>query len=225
MKGAALVVMARQPVPGRVKTRLFPYLSPEQSASLYTAFLRDTLELALLVPEYSVYLAYTPASSRRFFYEFVPPGVELIGQKRGKLGGRMAELIRRLTDEEFSAVVIIGSDIPMLQPGILKEALKILEETDVCLGPSGDGGYYLIGMNTLHKELFKKIPWSTPKVLKLTLERIEDAGLSVGVLEELRDVDTIEDLAQLRTDLLETKAREWIPRETKKWVDGFKVFD
>jgi rSAM/selenodomain-associated transferase 1 len=224
MKGPALVVMARQPVPGRVKTRLFPYLSPEQSASLYTAFLRDAVGLALSVPEYAVYLAYTPASSRRFFYEFLLPRVELIRQKQGKLGGRMAELIHRLTNEEFSPVVVIGSDIPMLQPGILKEALKILEETDICLGPSGDGGYYLIGMNTLHKELFKKIPWSTPEVLKVTLERIEEAGLSAGLLEEFRDVDTIEDLTKLRADLLETKTWEWIPKETQKWMDGFRVF-
>jgi rSAM/selenodomain-associated transferase 1 len=220
MKGSALVVMARQPVPGRVKTRLLQSLSPEQSASLYTAFLRDTLESALSAPDYRVFLAYTPGASRKFFSEFVPPRVELIRQKQGKLGGRMAELIYLLTQQGFSPVVIIGSDIPTLRPRILTEALRILEDTDICLGPSADGGYYLIGMNTLHKKLFKKIPWSTPEVLKLTLGRIEEAGLSVGVLEQYRDVDTIEDLEQLRAELLDNVKLEWIPKETQAWLNS-----
>src|ERR1039458_4602556 len=112
--------MARQAVAGQVKTRLSPQLSPQQSASLYSAFLQDTLRLAASVTEYSSFLACTPDSAPESFARWLPSRIELIVQKGANLGERMSDLLRRLLKEQHSPVVIIGSDIPLLQPATLK---------------------------------------------------------------------------------------------------------
>jgi uncharacterized protein len=182
MKGPALAVMARAPIPGQAKTRLQPDLSPEQCASLSLAFLRDAISLAMELPQYTRLLAYTPGNTRNLFRELIPEGIELVPQTSGDLGERMHQLILALETRGHSPVVLVGTDIPTLRPDTILQAAGQLEHADICLGPSRDGGYYLLGMNRADERVFRNIEWSTPGVLNRTLSNAKAANLSVALL-------------------------------------------
>jgi rSAM/selenodomain-associated transferase 1 len=110
------------------------------------------------------------------------------------LGTRMAAAFKRALDSPYRSAVVIGTDIPGITSTFLKMAGKNLEDYDVVLGPTVDGGYYLIGLRTPMPELFEDIPWSTNRVFALTELKIREMGLKLKVLPMLRDLDTVEDL-------------------------------
>ena len=194
MKGPALVVMARAPVPGQVKTRLQPDLTPEQCAAVYEAFLRDTLNLAVSLSQYTCFLAFTPSEACIFFEGFTQREIILLPQTGNNLGQRMYHLMHLLENMEYSPVVLIGSDIPTLQPGILQQAIEELRTFDLCLGPSQDGGYYLVGSRHADKRIFCGIPWSTPDVLKITIRKAKEAEKAKcdyqRIAQSIRDNDS-----------------------------------
>ncbi|MDO8473611.1 MAG: TIGR04282 family arsenosugar biosynthesis glycosyltransferase [Dehalococcoidia bacterium] len=220
MKKPALAVMGRAPIPGEVKTRLQPGLSADRCASLYRAFLLDAIDLATSLPSYQPFLAYAPANAEGWFQGMVHEGVGLVRQVEGDLGARMNAIMSGLLRKGHPAVVITGSDIPTLQPGTLEEALRSLEINDLCLGPTADGGYYLIGARKACQEVFRGIQWSTPGVFEATLKRAEQAGLSVGVVERYADVDTADDLRRLPLDLekLRGVSGARMPAHTLRWL-------
>lgn len=220
MNKPALVVMARAPEAGRVKTRMQPVLSPAQCAGLYEAFVRDAIDLAVSMEGFIPFLAYTPAGSKTVFKRLIPADIELIPQTGNDLGQVMDGLILSLLLRKFSPVILIGSDIPVLQPRTINRALAALQRADVCFGPSCDGGYYLIGAKKPVSALFQDVPWSTPGVLKVTEEKATSAGLKTVLLEELGDVDTVEDLQTLETDIreLHSKPGVRIPVRTEAWL-------
>jgi len=224
MRGPALAVMARAPVPGQVKTRLQPHLSPEQCSELYTALLRDAIELACSVRAYAPFLAFTPAEAERYFRRLAPMRMGLISQTGSDLGQRMQGVMERLDEEGYSPVVIVGSDLPALQPATLEQAVQSLRNADVCLGPSRDGGYYLVGGRRTCAPIFKGIPWGTARVLEVTIEKSKAAGLTVALLGECADVDTLEDLDRLRLDIRRLRripgAR--VPVHTEAWLEGWE---
>jgi len=220
MKNAALVLMARAPEEGKVKTRLQPTLTPAQGASLYKAFLGDAIALVASMEGFIPFLAYTPVSSVAIFEQLAPPDMELLPQRGASLGHVMDNLINRLLLRGFPRVVLIGSDIPALQPQTVQRSLTLLEKSDVCLGPSCDGGYYLIGAKKPVSLLFQDVPWSTPRVLRVTLEKAKQEGLSIELLEELRDIDVPENLEMLSNEiaaLRKSKSRS-IPERTETWL-------
>jgi rSAM/selenodomain-associated transferase 1 len=216
----ALVLMARAPQAGRVKTRLQPALTPEQCADLYEAFLGDAIDLVISMKEYSSFLAFTPPECAPLFRRMIPDGMTLIPQIGTDLGQIIGTLISTLMERNYSPVVVIGSDIPTLQPGILCHALRALGRVDVCIGPSVDGGYYLIGANTPISAVFHDVPWGTPCALKMTEENIQSAGLTTALLEELSDVDYARDLAVLEAQIgeLHNKPDSRIPFRTETWL-------
>ena len=225
MKGPAVVVMARAPVSGRTKTRLQPGLTPEQSAAVSQAFLRDTIDLAVSLPQYTPFLAFTPRKERQLFESLAPPGMELIEQAGGDLGKRMYHLMHGLEAREYSPVVLIGTDIPTLQPATLLQAVAALKTADLCLGPARDGGYYLIGARHADKRIFEDIPWSTATVLKLTVGKARESGLATTLLEQYGDIDTFEDLNQLDSDIkrLRDTPGGRIPLHTEAWLKGQRI--
>lgn len=222
MKKPALVVMGRAPVPGQVKTRLQASLSAEQCASLYQAFLLDIIDLAASLTSYQPFLAYFPAGAKRLFQDMAHSGMGIIAQSGADLGSRMNALITGLLAEGHPAVVIVGSDIPTLQPGILEDALRIVRNHDLCLGPAEDGGYYLIGARKGCEEVFQGIPWSTPDVFESTVKRAELAGLSVGMVDLFSDIDTADDLERLRGELkkLRNMPGARVPARTMDWLSN-----
>ncbi len=220
MNNAALVLMARAPEEGKVKTRLQPALTPAQCTSLYKAFLGDAIALTAYIQEFTPFMAYTPVSSAAIFEQLAPPGMELLPQRGDGLGAVMDNIINGLLSRGFPRVVLIGSDIPALQPQTVRRSLALLEKSDVCLGPSRDGGYYLIGAQKQVSALFQDVPWSTPRVLKVTLDRAKQAGLSVELLEEMGDVDVPKNLEMLSNEIaaLRRSKGSRIPEKTETWL-------
>ena len=205
--------MAKAPRPGKVKTRLAPPLTLEQSAALNVCFLRDTARnLADVVARGAAIglICYTPVGEEALFDGLLPTGFALIPQRGEGFGNRLLAAAEDILSCGFSAVCLIDSDSPTLPPAALRTAVRsLLEEsaTDrVVLGGSADGGYYLIGMRRPHPLPFKCISWSTSAVHGETVERCDEAGLEVVSLPLWYDVDDEATLAVLEAELLEGQA-------------------
>jgi rSAM/selenodomain-associated transferase 1 len=197
----ALIVVAKEPLPGRSKTRLSPPLSPELAAEFYRCLLLDTLALVQRLEAVDRSVAYTPESSRAVFRALAPNGFRLLPQRGANLGERLARALGEHFDLGYRRVAIMNSDGPTLPLACLQEAFRALDDADITLGIGHDGGYYLIGMKHLHPELFEGIDWSTERVIPQTLAICRRIGLRVHELPEWYDVDVEEDLDRLRSDL------------------------
>ena len=199
----ALVIFAKAPVPGRVKTRLCPPLTADEAATIHGTFVLDTLErtkaaVTKLKLHADRYLACAPSSSLAFFRILEErQAVSLIEQEGEDLGARMNRACETLFQRGYQQVLIVGTDVPSLPLDYYRQALDQLERHDVVVGPALDGGYYMIGLKKLLPALFQGIPWSTDRVLTMTREKAVGMGLRVALLPEWRDVDTIEDLRVL----------------------------
>lgn len=196
MKDTAIVIMTKVPIPGQVKTRLGDLLTPVQCAELYRCFLLDTIDCALHFGG-KVYAAFTPESGRRIMENLVPPEVSLFPQAGDNLGERMSNAARYVLGKGYKNCLVIGADIPTLQPLHLERAAKLLEKIELVLGPSRDGGYYLIGLKDSMPLLFENILWGTELVLAQTLDRAEKMGICVSKLPVLNDVDYYSDFKEL----------------------------
>lgn len=197
----ALLVIAKRPAPGRTKTRLTPPLSPEQAAALYECFLRDTLDLARRLPGVTPAIAYLPAEDRPYFAELAP-GFVLVLQEGAALGERLDNALTHVLAHGFRRVAIMNSDGPTLPLAYLAAAFDALAgPADVVLGPSDDGGYYLIGLKRPAPRLLREVRMSTPTVLAETLALARELGLRVELLPPWYDVDDAESLARLQAEL------------------------
>lgn len=201
----ALAIMTKVPVPGKVKTRLSPPLTPEQAAELNTCFLRDIsmsiLRAITMSPARGVGV-YTggPASA----YEHVLPNEFFLLPQRGEsFTERLVFAAEDLFAVGFASVCLINSDSPSVPPENFAEAvLELADPRDrVILGPSDDGGYYLIGIKHMHRRLFEDIDWSTERVAQQTRERASEIGLNVHELGVGRDVDDRAGLIELAREL------------------------
>lgn len=193
--------MARAPHASEGKTRLRPVLSDEERLRLQEAFLRDAVTVAQAAQAGPVYVAYTPASAASWAEDEFDAGVVAFPQQGDDLGARMLSALRHVAGLGFSPLVMIGTDAPLLQPSHIQAAVRELEQADLCLGPSADGGYYLIACSEPRAEIFEGVPWSTSGVLACTLRIAAQHGLRCCEIETLYDVDTPDDLARLREDL------------------------
>jgi rSAM/selenodomain-associated transferase 1 len=206
----ALAVMAKAPVAGSVKTRLAPPLTHEQAAEFYGALLADQLEQLKNIDGVARYLAYTPNDAAMFMRELGGDAYAYIAQTGEDLGQRMDQLFADLWHLGQRNVVLIGSDLPALPLAILDEAFAQLSSAahKVVLGPSRDGGYYLIGMNRPTPALFANMTWSHSEVLAETTARLRRLGVSFALLPSWFDIDTFDDLQRLRhSDDLDLRRR------------------
>ena len=200
---AALVIFAKAPIPGEVKTRLCPPLTPDEAATLHGSFVLDMLErsttaVAKLKLPLDRYLACAPSSALVFFKIMEErQHVKLIDQIGDDLGARMSHTFETLFARGYSQVLIVGTDVPTLPLDHYKQALPLLATNDLVLGPALDGGYYLIGLKRMVPDLFAGIPWSTEGVLETTQGKATTLGLKTALLPPWRDVDTIADLRAL----------------------------
>jgi rSAM/selenodomain-associated transferase 1 len=199
--GLILVLTAKPPVPGQVKTRFQPELTPEQAAALYRAFLQDTLTLMRSVPGVQYGLVFPRDGDRAAFGDLIPGDFWLRRQAAvgltDTLGGTLTEALGR----GHSGVIFLSSDSPSLPVTALEQAIGRLATHDVVIGPATDGGYYLIGLKQVVPALFERMPWSTPAVLGETLVRTRRAGLRVGCTPPWYDVDSFENLRFLAAHL------------------------
>lgn len=209
-----LITVARHPIPGKTKTRLSPPLSQEQTANLYECFLLDTLEIMRQVPGVERVLAYLPEDARDYFNRLAPD-MALIPQRGASLGERLDNLLNDTLLSGYEQCIAINSDGPSLPVEYLVSSFTQLESCDVVLGPTLDGGYYLIGMKHPHSRLVLDVQMSTPRVLADTLDLASQAGLTTSLLPTWYDVDTYADLDYLYRDLSRlppgtaTHTRQW----------------
>lgn len=179
----ALVIMAKRPEWGKVKTRLAATIGHDRALQVYSALLGHTLKVAA---HFDGAVYWTGQGST--------PTTALSAREQvdGDLGQRMSTAIRQEQNDR-SGVVVIGTDCPGLRPEHIEQAMQLLERNAVVLGPTSDGGYYLIGMRSLQEDLFVEMPWSTDKVFQLTLDACRKRGLSIATLPIMADVDNEED--------------------------------
>lgn len=193
-----LAIFAKAPEAGRVKTRLVPPLTPEQAATVHSACLRDVVALATSISvDLRIFHDESPGSRDYFVAAF--PETALSVQSAGDLGCRLADAFQRIFASGGAArAAIIGADSPTLPPKQLSDGFAAMRDHDVALGPTADGGYYLIAIRheawPIARALFEDIPWSTDRVLEETLSRAKAAGLQPRLLEPWYDIDRIEDL-------------------------------
>jgi rSAM/selenodomain-associated transferase 1 len=190
-----VLIVAKAPVPGRSKTRLVPPLTAEEAAALQEALLLDTLAACRReVPGTGV--LYDEPEDAPHLRRLVGDETRLVLQSGRGLGDALRGAIAAHARD--GPVALVSGDVPGLPEGAVGRAFEALDAgADVVLGPAADGGYWLIAMREAHDEPFREIPWSTPSVLALTLERCSHAGLEVALLERWRDIDTPVDLAEL----------------------------
>lgn len=200
MTRRALIVFGRYPVAGQVKSRLAASIGDELAAELYESFLADTVELAVNC-DADVRLHLAGSRPEGFSMDF-GPGVQVLGQSGEGLGERMSTAFGDAFSLGFEPVCIIGTDHPNLPEQYVHRAFRLLETSDSVIGPTEDGGYYLLGLREPNSDVFDGMTYSHPDVFAQARERLEDLGLSCQVIETWYDVDTIEDLRRLRGDLL-----------------------
>jgi rSAM/selenodomain-associated transferase 1 len=189
-----LIQFAREPVEGRVKTRLMTALSAAQACELHCELVEWVCQRLLQARLGPVTLAVTGDPSHPLFRRCLALGVENIDvQQGGDLGVRMARAIAAGL-KEYKAVLLVGSDCPGMDAAYLQRARAALERVPVVLGPATDGGYVLVGSRVDRIDMFEDIPWGTEEVMCLTRKRLRDAGLSWLEMEPLADIDVPEDL-------------------------------
>ena len=205
--------MAKAPVAGLVKTRLVPPLTHEQAANFYSALLADQLEQLKSLDGVARYLAFTPNDATAAMRQLGGDAYAYIAQRGDDLGQRMQKLFVDLGSGAHRNVVLIGGDLPALPLAILDEAFAQLScrEHKVVLGPSCDGGYYLIGMNRPTPELFDNMTWSHDQVLAESTARLRRLNVPFTMLPSWFDIDTRDDLQRLR-GLSDSELRRRMPR-------------
>ncbi|MDT7043253.1 TIGR04282 family arsenosugar biosynthesis glycosyltransferase [Candidatus Nitronereus thalassa] len=208
----ALIIFAKAPLPGQVKTRLCPPLTPDEAASLHGSMVMDVAEHTRDIRNLDRFLACTPSSEHGFFQTLAARyGVVLCEQVGNDLGQRMHNALAEVLSKGYRYALVIGTDIPTLSPKTYKDALFLLNKHDVVIGPTHDGGYYLIGLKQPSPQLFQEVPWSTETVCALTQSKAATLGLTVGQLPTERDLDTFSDLHGIMT---ETPRRKMSTRTT-----------
>jgi rSAM/selenodomain-associated transferase 1 len=196
----ALVILTKEPQPGQSKTRLVPPLSYAEAADLARALLLDQLESLTTFGGARLFIAFTPEKAAGFFEGFISQGFTCFAQRGKSLGERMSHVFEHLFAGGFANVILIGSDLPTLPARFFHQAYAWLEKSaDVVLGPSADGGYYLIGMNRMIPGIFDDIAWSSADVLSQTIHKLDDVGLKYELLSEWYDIDTANDLERLQS--------------------------
>ncbi len=195
-----LLVVAKKPSPGQTKTRLCPPLNCKQAADLYECFLCDTLAVMRDVPNVTPKIVYLPQDAHDYFRNLAPD-MDLVQQRGESLGERLDNLLTDVLLDGADKAVVMNSDSPTLPKAYLIQAFDQLSATDVVLGPTLDGGYYLIGVKEPQPGILRDVEMSTPYVLRDTLELARKAGVTVSLLPEWYDVDTVEELHRLRNDI------------------------
>jgi rSAM/selenodomain-associated transferase 1 len=201
MKNPIVVIMAKEPKVGATKTRLCPPLNHQQSTELYEGMLLDTIALCGGLEGIDLGIAVTPAESVAYFERVSPSGTLLLPVEGADIGECLAVVIGRLLEMGYPGVLALNADGPTLPSKYISQAVSRLKNHDVVLGPSEDGGYYLVGLKHMHTGIFEGIEWSTPRVLTQTLQQTIELDLSVSLLPEWFDIDSAADLERIQAEV------------------------
>jgi hypothetical protein len=199
----ALAVMAKAPLAGQVKTRLLPALTAQDAAELSRFLLVDQLNHLQELDATDFYLAFAPDEARLLMKQLAPPCFCLLPQQGDDLGVRMAAIFVRLSQMGHKNIVLIGGDLPPVPLRYFAEAYAFLATPNqrVVLGPSRDGGYYLVGANQPTPEIFQGMSWSHSQVLAQTRDKLACLQIDCHLLPLWLDIDTVDDLCHLESFL------------------------
>lgn len=191
-----IIIFTKFPVPGKVKTRLAPTLTKLQACGLYKNMVEATLQKARKTGK-EVFVCYYPATSRFDFMKWLGKGIKYIPQEGSGLGSKMKNAFLGAFGAGYERAAIVGCDIPELTVKILCTAFRGLKNKGSAIGPAADGGYYLIGFDREYflADVFNGIRWGGPSVFEDTLKIIKKSGHKAAILPELKDLDTISDIA------------------------------
>ncbi len=192
----ALLIFAKYPHPGTVKTRLANRIGDETATKLYSAFTEITLQRIRKISKKDCIIYFSPSQDESLFRSWLGEQFQFLPQCDGVLGERFIHAFSRLLPE-YKNVIALGSDSPDLPLDYIQRSIDSFKENEAVIGPSSDGGYYLIGLKNSRPELFKEIPWSTPEVYERTLAKAMVLGLSMKMLPPWYDIDTLVDLHRL----------------------------
>lgn len=187
-------MFVKAPRLGQVKTRLQPELTPEQALGLYRAMVEDLVNQFEDVGFCELKIFFTPADAIGEIRNWLGDQFEYFPQRGDDLGERMHHAIAACLHQGYKKAVLVGSDIPSLDVDTVLQAFSCLSECDVVIGPTDDGGYYLIGMKSSQARLFENIHWSTDQVLQQSLQQARRLGLQIKQLKVLFDIDTYRDV-------------------------------
>jgi uncharacterized protein len=209
-----LVIMAKAPRPGAVKTRLAPSLSADAVADFYGCLLDDTLALARSLNDVDVAIM-CPDSDVNELVQLAGRQANVVAQQGEGLAAGLTSVFARFTDDRQRLTIAFNSDSPHLPRSVLEDAFEMLAAHDVVVGPTHDGGYYLVGAKTSHPALFRDDGMGTSSAFERLLARAQDLKLSVGLAAPFYDIDAADDLARLAEELRLAPARA--PR-TAAWL-------
>jgi rSAM/selenodomain-associated transferase 1 len=203
MTDQLIIVFAKNCVLGAVKTRLAKTEGDDFAYKVYQRLLDITEHATLAVNSADIHVYFTHMTSSNYWTD-----QEKFLQSGANLGERMSHAFQQGFSKGYKRIIGIGTDLPDLTEERITQSFELLKNTDTVFGPANDGGYYLLGMNTMIPEIFKNKPWSTDQLLQETLEELKRMGKSVQLMEVLNDIDTIDDLN-----------RSWLGKELKEGAD------
>ena len=199
-QGRILGIFAKQPLAGKAKTRLAQATSPDLAQRVAQALLEDSLDHFSGI-QASRAIVYAPATAAAFFSPLAQGRYDLIPQCDGDLGHRLHHFFANARRHGYSRIIAVGADSPTLPIDYVEHAFTALEAHDVVIGPAQDGGYYLIGGSLQELAIFDDIPWSSTRVLEVTIECVQKASARLALLPPWYDVDTAADWAMLCDDV------------------------
>lgn len=190
----ALIIIAKYPETGFVKTRLNGFMPAEKILELYKYLLEQTIHKLRAIPGVDTFIAYAPETAEEYFSRF---GTGLVRLPAYDLGLNMSHSFDVIFRKGYQKAALVGADIPDLSGPVILRAFDLLSYNDIVYGPAKDGGYYLVGMKKLINEVFEEVPWSSDQTLERSLEQANKAGCTVGYTDILSDIDTIKDVEKL----------------------------
>lgn len=208
MTDPRLLIFAKYPETGRVKTRLCPPLSPEQAAAIQRSCIRLVCERAFRAWPVRPVLVISPDDSEAAFRTLVGPYIRIQPQGGGDLGDRLARAIDAAFQSGDEQVLVMGSDSPTIPAGRFDDAHNALRTHDLILGPCDDGGFYLLGLKRTHDDLFKRVPWSTNRTCSGMTKQALACGLKVATLDPWYDIDRPDDLPRAMADVRSSKRED-----------------
>jgi len=214
----ALLIFAKYPEPGKVKTRLCPDLTYEQACKLYKAMTDDIIKNHAGNHQYDVYLCCDPPGSADYFRSVVPDDMLIMIQSSGNMGNRLRHAFSESFTLGFNHVAVIGSDCLDISDNDVGQCFELLEDNKVVLGPFQDGRHWLIGTSDFSPEHFKKIPWNTEVEFKEICRILDSNGVPYAVLKEKYNLNTYDDILRFRSDIDEG-------RTTVKATSSIRIID
>ncbi len=204
MNKELLVLFAKEPVCGQVKTRLGNDIGMKAASVLYDLMVRQIIENVVSIKDFDTTVFKTKESSKAYFKE-IAKGLTVKDQPEGNLGEKMCGVFKHGFDQKYERICIAGTDCPDISHKDILKAFELLKTYKLVLGPSDDGGYYLIGLSGFYPQLFENISWSTQSVFSATVAIAESLGITCNLLSARTDIDEIKDLKKYISKFPETK--------------------